>query len=133
MLSNRKQFEKYFVLYFNTEAVCRDDILFDHASEFRLYKTIDLIILDIFSDNKYPRGFSVTYLLDGNKSEVRTYLDKSLKVSCSSEESKEGALQTHTLYFKHNEQIKTVQFKRGRIVHGIKVSTTHGQTIEAGS
>ena len=85
--------------------------MYDHAEDFKQHKSVKIIRMEIYSENSLnkPRGFSITYLLDGYKTAVKTYLDKL---------HPKESLQRHVLDVKSNENIKSIEYYRDNI--GIK-------------
>eukprot|EP00347_Sterkiella_histriomuscorum_P019906 403339859 len=117
-----------FIVFNKTESVCRQDYMYDHETEFmgggEKCKKVQIIGVQIYEDGNYPRGISVTYLLDGYKSVVKTYLEKLYE---------DEDLNIHTLNLKHNESIKCLEYRRTKIIQYIKITTTDNYFIEVGS
>lgn len=75
-LSKKEIYYNLFVLYLKSPYACRNDFLFDDERTLNLYKKIQIIRIDLYCDGNYPRGISVTYLLDGWKSTCMNYLQR---------------------------------------------------------
>ncbi|CDW84468.1 UNKNOWN [Stylonychia lemnae] len=123
LLSLKSNYDNLFVLYLKSDVVCRGDLMFDHQKDLSIYKSVKVIKIDIFSDGNYPRGISITYLLDGYKSEVKTYLTKI---------SPDEEIIKTTLNIKASDTIKSVQITRTKIITFIKITDSAGNYIEVG-
>jgi hypothetical protein len=67
-LSKKESYYPMFVLYLRSAAASRHDYSFDDHETLKLYKNILIDRVDLYCDGNYPRGISITYLLDGWKS-----------------------------------------------------------------
>lgn len=98
--------------------------MYNHQEDLKIYKTIQILSIDLYSDGNYPRGLSITYLLDGYKSEVKTYLNKLFP---------EEELTNVTLNLKSNERITAIEQFRTKIITKIKIIVSSEKYIEVGN
>lgn len=78
-----------------------------HADELTEYRDIEIASIEMFEDRYFIRGITFTYLCDGWRSEVFSYLQT---------EQDPQSLKKKTINFKRGQYIKEIEAWRGRFI-----------------
>ena len=82
-----------------------------------------MIRIDLFYDGNYPRGVTYTYLLDGYKSKVLTYVTKL---------HEDEVLIRKSIDFNNKALLESIEYYRTSIISWIKITSSCGKFIEVG-
>lgn len=123
-LTCRESLHGSFVMLNKTPFVCRNDTHHRHGDELSEYTDLEIISIETFEDRYYLKGLTFTYLCDGWRSEVKSYL-------MTKQDPRE--LKKRIITFKRGQYLKEIEFCRGRFLQKIRFQRSDGYQIEAGS